>query len=75
MASAIMFQLSSMVCEYHEYQYSIILDAAVGETLQCYREDGNVHDLCVVSVKKGSTIVGHIAKKLSCLCSLFCTMG
>ena len=69
MASAVVFQLSSMVRGYHEYQY--IWDAVVGETLQCYREDVNIHDPYAVSIKKSSTIVSHVPKKLSCLCSLW----
>ena len=68
-----MFQLSSMVRGYHEYRY--IWDAAVGETLQCHCEVGNVHDPYAVSVKKGSTIVGHIPKKFSCFCSLLLRWG
>ena len=60
MVSAVRFQLFSMVRGYHEYQH--IWDGAVGETLQCHREDGNVHDPYAVSVKKGSTIVGHAPK-------------
>ena len=62
-----------MVRGYHEYQH--IWDGAVGETLQCHRKDGNVHNPYAVSVKKGSTIVGHAPKKLSCLCSLFLRRG
>ena len=73
MASTVVFQLSSMVRGYHEYHH--IWDAVVGETLQCCREDGNIHNPYAVSVKKGSTIVGHVLKKLSCLCSLFLQRG
>ena len=47
----------------------------MGETLQCHREGGNVHNVYAVSIKKGSTIVGHIPKKLLCLCSLFLRQG
>ena len=60
MASSVMFQLSYMAHGYHEYQY--IWDAAVGETLQCHCKVGNVPDPYAVSIKKGSTIVGHIVK-------------
>ena len=73
MAFAVRFQLSSMVRGYHEYQHS--WDAAVGETLQYHCEDENIYDPYAVSVKKGSTIVGHIPKKLSCLYSLFLRRG
>ena len=50
-----------MVRGYDEYQH--VWDAAVGETLQCHRKDGNVHNPYAVSIKKASTIVGHVPKK------------
>ena len=71
--ASVWFQLSSMIHGYHEYLH--IWDAVVGETLPCNHEVGNVHDPYVVSVKKGGVIVGHVPKKLSCLCSLFLRRG
>ena len=62
-----------MVRGYHEYQH--IWDAVVGEILPCNCETGNVHDPYAVSIKKGGVIVGHVPKKLSCLCSLFLQWG
>ena len=62
-----------MLRGYHKYQH--IWDAVVGEILPCNCEMGNVHDPYAVSIKKGGVIVGHVPKKLSCLCSLFLLRG
>ena len=43
----------------------------VGETLMCEREFGNIHDPYAVSVVRDITIVGHVPRKISCLCFFF----
>ena len=60
-----------MIRGYHEYQS--IWEAEVGENLTCIREPGNVRDPYAVAVTKpeSSTIVGHVPRKMSAICSLF----
>ena len=60
-----------MIRGYHEYQS--IWKAEIGENLTCIREPGNVRDPYAVAVTKSesSTIVGHVPRKISAICSLF----
>ena len=54
---------------YHVYQE--IWEAAVGEVLACEREPRNATDRYAVAVKKDGTIIGHLPRKVSRVCSLF----
>ena len=58
-----------MVCGYHVYHD--IWEAAVGQTLPCQRETGNPHNPYAVSVMEGSTVIGHLLRAISSVCSLF----
>ena len=55
--------------------YKDIWGAAVGEELVCTRERGNPRDGYAVAVVKDGTTVGHLPRKLSCLCALFIRRG
>ena len=57
------FQKESCVRGYHIYRE--LWDAVVGE------ERGNVTDMYAVAVIKDCTIVGHLPRKISRICSLF----
>ena len=67
--------VEAMIRGYHEYQS--IWEAEVGENLTCVREPSNVRDPYAVAVTKpeSSTIVGHIPRKMSAICSLFLRKG
>ena len=58
---------------YHVYQE--IWEAAVGEMLACERQPRNAADRYAVSVKKDGTIIGHLPRKVSRVCSLFLRRG
>ena len=58
-----------MVRDYHVYRD--VWEAAVGQTLPCQREAGNPHDPYAISVTEGGTIVGHVPRAISAVCSLF----
>ena len=45
------------------------------EILPSNNEDGNLHDPYTVAVKKVAIIVGHIPKRISCVCTLFLVQG
>ena len=49
--------------------------ATVGEELVCQRETGNIRDAFAVSVIRASEVVGHIPRKISCICSVFLRRG
>ena len=75
-----MSELRSCVVEavirgYHEYQS--IWEPDVGESLPCIREPSNVRDLYAVAVTKpdSSTVVGHVPRKMSAICSIFLRKG
>ena len=51
--------------------YRDIWEAAVGEVLDCEREPGNAKDRYAVAVKKDATVIRHLPKKISRICSLF----
>ena len=63
------YEVDSMVRGYHVYRN--IWEAAVGQTLPCQREASNAHDLYAVSVTERNTIVGHLPRSISAVCSLF----
>ena len=63
------YSCDSMVRGYHIYKD--IWEAAVGEVLDCRREGSNRYDPFAVAIMKNNTIVGHIPRKISALCSLF----
>ena len=67
--------MEAMIRGYHEYQS--IWKAEIGENLTCIREPGNVRDPYAVVVIKSesSTIVGHVPRKISAICSLFLRKG
>ena len=46
-------------------------DASVGEVLMCMRETHNTQDRYAIAVKKSQTVVGHLPRKISRVCSLF----
>ncbi len=53
-----------------------IWDAMIGERLPCIREPANQIDRYAVAIKKSDgTIIGHLPKKISKLCSLFLRRG
>ncbi len=72
MATAV-FVVEAMVRGYHVYRE--IWDATVGEELDCQRETANVLDTFAVAVIKGSVTVGHVPRKISCICSVFLRRG
>ena len=58
---------------YHAYQN--VWTAAVGDQLPCRRERANSEDPFAVAVMKGETIVGHVPRKISSVCSMFLRRG
>ena len=62
--------VEAMIRGYNEYQS--IWEAEVGENLTCVREPSNVRYPCAVAVTKpeSSTIVEHIPRKMSAICSV-----
>ena len=58
---------------YHIYRE--IWAAAVGEVLVCEREQRNAADRYAVAVKKDGTVIGHLPRKVSRVCSLFLRRG
>ena len=61
------------VRSYHVYKE--IWEAAVGEILMCEKEPRNTADRYAVAVKKDRTIIGHLPRKVSRVCSLFLQRG
>ena len=55
--------------------YKDVWTPVVGEELMCQRELGNPRDPFAVSVLKESTIVGHVPRKISAICSMFLQTG
>ncbi len=63
------YSISSSVRGYHVYKD--IWEAAEGEVLPCNRELHNLQDPFAVSVNKDATIVGHVPRVISAVCSSF----
>lgn len=64
---------NSCVRGYHFYKN--IWDAVIGEEIQCERELDNESDRYAVAVKKDGTIIGHLPRKISQICSIFLRRG
>ena len=68
------FAIEAMVTGYHVYQW--IWDAAIDrENLECFREVGNIHDPSAVAIRKDGSVVGHVPRALSAVCSSFICRG
>ena len=67
------FGKESCVRGYHIYQDQ--WEAAIGEELECHHERGNAADAYAVSVMREGTIIGHLPRKISRLCTLFIRRG
>ena len=55
--------------------YSDIWEAVIGEELDCRWDPSNAIDRYAVAVVKSGTVVGHLPKKLSRICSSFIRRG
>ena len=58
-------------CSRGYYYYQSIWDPIIDEVLMCVQEDGNPHDWCSVTVHKDSRVVGHMARKIAAVLSVF----
>ncbi len=68
------FSIESMARGYHIYES--VWTAVTGEEFLCRREIGNSSDSFAVAVAKGDgTTIGHLPRKISCVCSLFLRQG
>ena len=67
------YERACCVRGYHVYQE--IWETAVGEVLACEREPRNTQDRYAVAVKKDGTVIGHLPRKVWCVCSLFLKRG
>ena len=63
------FSVDAMVRGYHVYRD--IWTAAEGEEFPCKREVVNAFDPFAVAVMRGDTVIGHVPRKISSICSLF----
>ena len=72
------FSIDSMIRGYHQYK-TIWENPSHHDELLCEREIGNAHDTHAVAIKKDiggvQTTVGHIAKTISSICSIFLRRG
>ena len=77
-SGSLTFVVDSAIRGYHIYK-NIWPSPVAEERLQCEREVGNSHDPMSVAVKKlidgESTIVGHVPRRISPLCSAFIRKG
>ena len=67
------FSTEGEIHGYHVYQS--VWTPVINEVLQCEREEDNSEDRYVVVVKKSSTIVGHLPRRISALWSVFIRKG
>ena len=58
-------------CSRGHHIYYPVSVSYVGEQLVCIREPLNSVDRFAVAVKKDDSVVGHLPKKISEICSLF----
>ena len=65
--------IESCVRGFHIYQN--VWTPVVGEVLGCRRETTNTEDRYAVAVYKSEEVVGHVPRKISCLCAAFIRRG
>ena len=59
--------INSVVRGYHVYKD--FWEAATGEILRCREERTNIHNPFTVAIIKDDSVVGHVPRKISTLCS------
>ena len=62
------YELDSSVRGYHVYRE--VWDAIYGGELQCVRESTNAADRYAIAVTHEGTVVGHVPRKISRICTL-----
>lgn len=67
------FSTDSVIRGHHVYKD--VWTPVIGEELMCQRELGNLRDPFAVSVLNESTIIGHVPRKISVICSMFLQTG
>ena len=70
-----MAELEKCCCIRGYHYYQSIWSATIGEQFPCVCEPLNVMDGYAVAVKKDDTVIGHLPKKVSRICSLFLRRG
>ena len=67
LASAVeSFTIDSMIRGYHVYKD--VWSSFIGEVPSCRHDVRNHHDRFAVAVCKGTTVVGHVIRKISAVC-------
>jgi len=70
-----LFSIVSKVRGHHVYKDKWNAEEDIGEELRCKREPGNWNDTHAVVVMKVDTIVGHVLRVISPICSIFIRRG
>ena len=65
--------MSSCICGYHVYRKD--WNPVIEELLEYKREITDNQDRYAVAVKRNRNIVGHLPRKIACVCSLFFHRG
>ena len=69
-----MFSTESVIIRGH-HVYKDVWTPVIGEELISQQELGNLRDPFIVSLVKGTTIVGHMPRKISAICFMFLQTG
>ena len=70
-----LFSIVSKVRGHHVYKDMWNAEEDIGEELRCKREPGNRNDTHAVVVMKADTVVGHVPRVISPICSIFIRRG
>ena len=62
-----MFEVDSCIRGFHVY--GAVWKPRIGEILSCSREGGNREDPFAAPVQKSSAMVGHVPRRIPCVCS------
>ena len=63
------FTVESVIRRYHVYEE--VWSSVIGEVLVCRRDTRNRHDPFAVATCKGTTVVGHVPRRISAICYVF----
>ena len=67
------FSTESVIRGHHIYKD--VRTPVIDQEMICQRELGNLRDPFAVSLVKGTTIVGHVPRKISVICLMFLQTG
>ena len=69
-ATEVLVEYSKVLCIRGYHVYKDLWAASIGEMLLCIMDQDNSHDRFTVAVEKDGTVISHLPRKVSRVCSI-----